>query len=145
MKMQMSHWNVDKLSFSTLKENQRREKNSFDLNTSQFFSEDISNSFSIHFEIEIRDTNFDLQIETLFIFELDNEIDEKFKLSDFPKINAPAIAFPYLRAYISNFTLQSGFSPIILPSINFVELAKQKSEETQFQMDSKLLGDSKKG
>ena len=126
----MSTWNVEKLIFSTLKDKQRPEKNSFDLSTSQFFSDDISKSFSIFFEIEIRDVHFNLQLEAIFVFELDNEIDENFKLSDFPKINAPAIAFPYLRAFISNLTLQSGFNPVVLPSINFVELAKKKSEES---------------
>ncbi|WP_222708016.1 protein-export chaperone SecB [Algibacter pacificus] len=60
------------------------------------------------------------------MFKLDKDISEEFKLSDFPKINAPAIAFPYLRAYISNLTLQSGFEPVMLPSINFVNLAKEK-------------------
>ena len=60
----------------------------------------------------------------LFTFGLDEDITEEFKVSDFPKINAPAIAFPYLRAFISNVTLQSGFNPVMLPSINFVEFAK---------------------
>ena len=56
-------------------------------------------------------------------------VDEKFKQSDFLTINAPAIAFPYVRSYISNLTLQSGFSPIILPSVNFVKLAKKISNK----------------
>ena len=60
-----------------------------------------------------------------FLFQMDENVTNDFRDSDFVKINAPAIAFPYLRSYISNLTLQSGFSPIILPSINFVEFAKQ--------------------
>ena len=60
------------------------------------------------------------------MFRLDEEITEEFKLSDFPKINAPAIAFPYLRALVSNITLQSGFDPVMLPSINFVKLAEER-------------------
>ena len=68
-------------------------------------------------------------VEALFMFSVDGEITEGFKLSDFPKINAPAIAFPYLRAYISNLTLQSGLEPVMLPSINFVTLAKEKEIE----------------
>ena len=55
------------------------------------------------------------------------KITEDFKLSSFPKINAPAIAFPYLRAFVSNLTLQSGLEPVILPSINFVQLANNDS------------------
>lgn len=62
------------------------------------------------------------------MFKIDEDISEEFKLSNFPKINAPAIAFPYLRAFVSNLTLQSGFEPIILPSINFVKLAEENEQ-----------------
>jgi len=57
----------------------------------------------------------------MFNFETDEEITEEFKNSHFPKINAPAIAYPYLRAYVSNLTLQSGVTPVMLPTINFVK------------------------
>lgn len=72
----------------------------------------------------IRDAEFSIKLEMLFLFQIDQHIDEDFKQSDFVKINAPAIAFPYVRSYISNFTLQSGFDPIILPSVNFVTFGK---------------------
>ena len=62
----------------------------------------------------------------LFLFQVDQIVDEEFKQSDFIKVNAPAIAFPYVRSYISNLTLQSGFAPIILPSVNFVTLNENK-------------------
>lgn len=67
-----------------------------------------------------------MNLEAVFVFSMDDEIDEAFKVSNFPKINAPAIAFPYIRAFISNLTLQSGFDPVILPSINFVKLANEE-------------------
>lgn len=60
-------------------------------------------------------------------FEVDEELTEKFISSNFPKVNAPAIAFPFLRAFVSNYLLNSGYNPILLPSINF----------TQFKSDSK--------
>ncbi len=78
--------------------------------------------FIIGFKIEINETMFSIALEMAFIFETDSKIDENFKDSSFLKINAPAIAFPYIRAYISNLTLQSGYDSIILPSINFVSL-----------------------
>lgn len=104
--------------------NDDREEDSFDLKTSQTFSEEEKRKFNLFFEINVKDRDFDFDIKMLFIFELDVDITEEFKVSDFPKINAPAIAFPYLRAFISNVTLQSGFNPVMLPSINFVEFAK---------------------
>lgn len=125
MKIQLENWNVQDLSFSVLKDEGRKE-NSFSLNTSNFFPEEDKKSFGVEFNIEIKDKRFNLIIESIFIFSLEEEVDEEFKVSAFPKINAPAIAFPYLRAYISNLTLQSGFDPIILPSINFVKLAEKE-------------------
>jgi len=124
MKINLENWNVLNLNFSILRE-ETREDNSFGLNIGHFFPEDSPTIFGVSFDVEIKDTRFDLHIEANFLFQSDESISEEFKLSDFPKINAPAIAFPYLRAYISNLTLQSGFEPVILPSINFVNLAEE--------------------
>lgn len=124
MKIQLQDWKVTNLNFTFLEEN-KREDNSFDLKTGSFFPEEEEKNFGIMFNLEIKDIDFDLSIETVFMFALDEEITEKFKLSNFPKINAPAIAFPYLRAFISNLTLQSGFDPVMLPSINFVKSAQE--------------------
>lgn len=125
MKIQLESWKIKSLSFSILQE--VRNENSFDLSTGHFFTEEDKNNFEIGFEVTINDKEFDLKLEAIFIFKLDEDLTEDFKLSDFPKINAPAIAFPYLRAFVSNITLQSGFKPVMLPSINFVALA-EKSE-----------------
>ena len=110
MKIQLENWKVINLDFSFLDKN-KREGNSFDLKSDNFFPEENKNSFGVGFNLEIKDTDFDLTIEALFMFEIDEDITEEFKLSNFPKINAPAIAFPYLRAFVSNLTLQSGFDP----------------------------------
>ena len=123
MKISLKECKVQEMTFSIVKNDDRKE-DSFDLKTSQVFPEEDNRRFDLFFEIDIKDTDFDMFIKMLFIFEIDNDITEEFKVSDFPKINAPAIAFPYLRALISNITLQSGFSPVMLPSINFVEFAK---------------------
>lgn len=123
MKISLKECKVQEMTFSIVN-NDDREEDSFDLKTSQTFSEEEKRKFNLFFEINVKDRDFDFDIKMLFIFELDVDITEEFKVSDFPKINAPAIAFPYLRAFISNVTLQSGFNPIMLPSINFVEFAK---------------------
>jgi preprotein translocase subunit SecB len=122
MVIKLTNWKVLKSNFS-INIDETRKDNSFDLNINQIFKEEISNEFGIVFKIEIRDKDFDLFVEFVYNFESDSEITDEFKNSDFPKINAPAIAFPFLRAFISNFTLQAGFEPVILPSINFVELS----------------------
>lgn len=127
MKIQLDNWKVINLNFTFLDEN-KREENSFDLKSGSFFPENDNKSFGVGFNIDVKDVDFDLTAEVIFMFNVDEEITEDFKLSNFPKINAPAIAFPYLRAYISNITLQSGFDPVILPSINFVKLAEESEE-----------------
>lgn len=132
MKIQLKNWETNNLSFIRLEDNEKRDKNSFDLKTDNYFSDDKANNncFGVIFNLAIKDKNFDLFVETVFHFELiDEELTEEFKNSSFPIINAPAIAFPYLRAFVSNLTLQAGTLPVILPSINFVELAKQNSTQ----------------
>ncbi len=122
MNIQLDNWKVTNLNFNNSEENKNEER-SFNLKVNHYFPSEISKTFELEFVIEIYDINFDIALEMLFLFETEAEITENFKLSNFPKINAPAIAFPYVRAFISNFTLQAGFEPIILPSINFVKLA----------------------
>lgn len=125
MKIQLDNWKVINMNFTFL-DDIKRDENSFDLKSASLFPENEKKSFGIGFNLNVKDVDFDLSIETLFMFSLDEEITEQFKLSDFPKINAPAIAFPYLRALVSNVTLQSGFDPVMLPSINFVKLAEER-------------------
>ena len=42
--------------------------------------------------------------------------------------NAPAIIFPYVRAYISSLTGLSGVSPVILPTLNMEKFGKKLLE-----------------
>ena len=129
MKIQLKNWKIANLSMSLLDERTKRDNDSFDLESGNFFSDDEeNNTFGVAFKLNINDRSFDLIIEAFFNFEIvDEKITEDFKLSSFPKINAPAIAFPYLRAFVSNLTLQSGLEPVILPYINFVQLANNDS------------------
>jgi preprotein translocase subunit SecB len=66
-------------------------------------------------------------IEATAIFESSTEIDDNFLNSDFAKINAPAIAFPFLRAFVSTFSLNAGYSPIVLPAFNFSKVIEVPS------------------
>ena len=127
MNIQLKEWKVKNLSFkiNDIQIEKKTKKNSFNLSMGHFFSEENSKEFGIGFRINIKDEEFNILMEMVFLFELEEDVDEKFKQSDFLTINAPAIAFPYVRSYISNLTLQSGFSPIILPSVNFVKLTKK--------------------
>ena len=50
-------------------------------------------------------------------------------LEDFGNINAPAIIFPFIREHLSNVSMKAGIQPILLPPINFVNLAKKKKKQ----------------
>ena len=48
-------------------------------------------------------------------------------IKQFVEINAPAIIFPFIREHLSTVSLKAGITPILLPPVNFVELAKIKN------------------
>lgn len=67
-----------------------------------------------------------ITIESTFVskFISDSDVDEAFIKGNFAKINAPAIAFPFLRAALANISVLCGHDPIYIPAVNFVELIK---------------------
>ena len=67
--------------------------------------------------ISDKDSVLSIAVEAEGFFEFDTELDEKMK-ENFFNTNAPAILFPYIRAYISTLSTLSGLKPIILPTLN---------------------------
>jgi len=63
--------------------------------------------------------SFEISLLFDFTFETQNVIEPEFLNSNFCKINAPAIAFPMIRAFITTMSANAGIPAIILPSINF--------------------------
>lgn len=124
MKIQLKGWRVKHLALTSKQENSFTESNDkkFLMSFGHALEQDNPKEFIIGFKIELEEVSFNIALEMAFIFETDNKIDDNFKESAFLNINAPAIAFPYIRAYISNLTLQSGYDSVILPSINFASL-----------------------
>lgn len=100
-------------------------------------SEKVRSIFSIKLEFEEKHffVTFDLkmltsdgqgmQVKYKSKFVTDSAIDEEFMSSNFPYVNAPAISYPFLRAFVSNLTLNAGYSPVMLPSVNFVALKEK--------------------
>lgn len=121
MNTRLENWKIVEMNYSLLNKRNQRKENSLGLRFRKFFSDKNKFAFKIVFNLKINDSEYDLNIEAMFNFKTDEEITEDFKNSHFPKINAPAIAYPYLRAYVSNLTLQSGVTPVMLPTINFIK------------------------
>ena len=80
-----------------------------------------NDSHKFNFQLDSRITNEDnsivIEIVILGLFEFDRDLTEGQKESFFDT-NAPAILFPYVRAYIGSLTALSGIKPIVLPTIN---------------------------
>lgn len=79
-------------------------------------------TFKLLLEVAISDIDKKLTInissEGFFIYKNINEDG----LNNFLYLNAPAILFPYIRAYISSLTTLSGISSVILPTLNLSSL-----------------------
>jgi preprotein translocase subunit SecB len=128
MKMAVIEWTVNELSIKK-KASDTEEKTSngsFRLDVKNSFNPD-GKRFYVCFDLTLDDPSYNLYVEAVYAFDvIEGEINEEFKKSHFPKVNAPAIAFPYLRAMVSTITLQAGLKTVMLPSINFASKSEDK-------------------
>lgn len=67
--------------------------------------------------IKNKDASIRINVMIVGIFEFDDDISAELK-GTFFNSNAPAIIFPYLRAYVTTLTGLSGIQPMILPTLN---------------------------
>lgn len=89
--------------------------------------------FHLELALEIREeTNkFNIRVVSVSVFEFPQDADlEKYK-SGYFIVNAPAITFPYIRAYISNLTAQSGLFTITLPTFNLIKMGESLKDNIQ--------------
>lgn len=76
-------------------------------------------------EVKQKDEYYKANIEALGRFEFEQNIEDP---SDYFIVNAPAILFPYVRAYISSLTALSGIDTIIPPTLNLTSLKDSLKE-----------------
>jgi preprotein translocase subunit SecB len=126
MKINIIGNKVTRLSISDFKADESTDQDSSeqigkaDFGAKVIFAED---AFSVVFNIKVCTEDLKvIKVEYESHFKTDIPIDEKFKQGSFPYVNAPAIAYPYLRAFISNLTLNAGYDPVMLTSLNFVAM-----------------------
>ncbi|GGD99020.1 protein-export chaperone SecB [Planktosalinus lacus] len=96
------------------------------------------NQFHINIEIEIVDKDNDFILKMLSIGMFNFNTDDEKALFSFISINGPAIIFPYIRSFISNFTSLSGFDTITLPTLN---LSGFKDDLIKNMIDLDEIGD----
>lgn len=100
------------------------ESESVSLSFDPSFDLEAENLFWVNFDIELSTKEVCLKVEFSAKFETNGRIDDEFRNSHFILTNAPAIAYPYLRSYVSTVLLQSGYTPLTLPAINFNKFTK---------------------
>lgn len=114
----------------SLTEDEEINENDFSLSFSNCFNEAEPQSFLVMFEISITsEQGYSLEVSYVAEFTTDEPITSEFKISHFPIVNAPAIAYPYMRGYVSTVTLNSGYEPLILPTINFQAMAEKTNQD----------------
>lgn len=87
--------------------------------------------FRLILGVHIEDVNrvIVIDIEAVANYYFDKEVDFA-SLESYFYINAPALLFPYIRAYISTLTNLSGYKPVNLPTLNLQRLGKELKERT---------------
>jgi preprotein translocase subunit SecB len=121
---------VSKLSLLVNESNTSELKDDFQLSFVNGYSEEDEHSFDVRFSLGIssKKEGFVLELEYKGFFSTDEPISASFKESHFPSMNAPAIAYPFLRSFINTVTVNSNLNPVILPTINFQELVRKQQE-----------------
>lgn len=92
--------------------------------------------------IKLYTTVFENASDNNYPFEISVTITGYFDISkndmniDFEP-NAIAILYPYVRAIISIYTTNSNIGPIILPTINVIEMLKQENKDNKEEKEEK--------
>ncbi|MGB5988703.1 MAG: protein-export chaperone SecB [Marinifilaceae bacterium] len=78
-------------------------------------------NFQLELEVKIEDENKSFLIDILALanYSFENGV---ANISDLFYVNAPALLFPYIRAYISTLTNLSGFEAVNLPTLNLTKV-----------------------
>ncbi len=71
--------------------------------------------------------NMDLNMKIKGFFEY--QADDMDELRSMIGYNAPAILFPYIRAYVSSMTALSGINTVMIPTLNMVSLGQTLLEK----------------
>ena len=122
MVIHLQEWKIVELNYH-LNAN-KSDKTKYDFHV--FTRKGAEDQLVISFEFVLEDADFILHGQKEFYFKTEGAFRDDWLNSDFVRINAPAIAYPYLRSFISQYTLLSGQGAVVLPAVNFVALAEEQ-------------------
>ncbi|HEV2610623.1 MAG TPA: protein-export chaperone SecB [Noviherbaspirillum sp.] len=106
-------------------------------------------SIVLNLKLRLEEENFGMTVTYAVDFHVSDAEDANFVVSDetldsqFMKVNAPAIAYPYLRAFVSTVCINAGFKPSILPAVNFQAMYNMQKQARENSGDS--VGDQENG
>ena len=129
MKIQFCDGKVKSLSISRPLTPIESDGQLVEFSTNSGFSSDLNKNYFISFNLTVETPcGAQVDIEYESVFSTSEEISEEFKISPFVMVNSPAIAYPFLRAYIATLLTLSGLDSVILPTINFQALYNDSLE-----------------
>ena len=103
-------------------------------------SENSTNDFACVLIISIEPVNqkadFNFQVEAWGLFNMTGDIPEKVKYG-FKTVSAPAIVYPFIRAFVGNLTVQTGMKTITLPAVNFASNSNKILQQPDSSSDIK--------
>lgn len=97
-------------------------------NTTGINEEELKLKLELELEVKNDSDDLNVVVKAIGIFEFDSNLSDKHK-EIFFNTSAPAILFPYIRAYITSLTALSGIQPIILPTINLSGRSNKSEQE----------------
>jgi preprotein translocase subunit SecB len=96
---------------------------------------EVNGKYSLSLTFKADDKETKKNVITV-IAKAEYKFDKIYKFEELPKhffLSAIPIFFPYLRAFVSNLTLQANTAPLILGLINFTNMAEPLKENTSIQ------------
>lgn len=120
--------NIQMDALGTLLTQEETEKLKISIQNEIEFVDELKDIFIVTFNVNVESetSDFTLKIQASGYFKTKEIISEEFKNSKLVRLNAPAIAFPFLRSFVSTLTVNAGLGTLILPTYNFTKLSEPK-------------------
>lgn len=71
-------------------------------------------------------------------------VTEEILKRPFIQVNAPAIAYPFLRAFVSSFCVTAGYGGVIIPPVNFQAIYDGRRKDDKLDGPISLIGEPDK-
>lgn len=132
MQFNLQSFKAEKIELEILPKlgTQSEAKKTFNLNYHILLHKQLKNYFCLVFNLDlIHEGDFKISVKYSSWFLTSEDINDEFLTGQFAQVNAPAIAYPFLRSFISTITLNAGYHIVLLPTVNFVKLYEDKKNK----------------